>query len=87
LEIFLNNGVAHANCSFTFLFYLKMITTRNASSSEYVSQMVGSWKLISYELFTADSKEKTLILKPHGEIPFGRIIHRIWIHERHTDTT
>lgn len=44
------------------------------SPSNAASQLVGAWKLISYDLFAVGGDEKNPVFKPHGDAPFGRVI-------------
>jgi hypothetical protein len=39
-----------------------------------VLDLVGGWKCISFEVFSSDSPSKTLIAKPHGDSPLGRVL-------------
>jgi hypothetical protein len=38
------------------------------------NQLAGAWKLISFEVFSDDAPGSKPIAKPHGELPFGRIV-------------
>ncbi|CAK3789891.1 Hypothetical predicted protein [Lecanosticta acicola] len=40
---------------------------------EYRDRISGGWKCISYEMFKISGAEKTLVAKPHGETPLGRV--------------
>jgi hypothetical protein len=42
--------------------------------SNQAAQLVGAWKLISYDLFPVKSDENIPMFKPHGHQPFGRAV-------------
>lgn len=41
--------------------------------NEHRTRIAGGWKCVSYEMFDNSGPERTLIAKPHGENPLGRV--------------
>lgn len=41
---------------------------------QHAAQLAGGWKCISFEVFTGTGPNKTLVAKPHGDSPMGRVI-------------
>lgn len=41
---------------------------------KYSAKISGTWKLISWEMFDSEEADKTLLSKPHGDSPLGRVV-------------
>lgn len=41
---------------------------------KHSAQLSGTWKLVSWEMFDSEEAPKTLLAKPHGDSPLGRVV-------------
>lgn len=44
------------------------------SFEKHREKLSGTWKLISWEMFDSEEANKTLLSKPHGDSPLGRVV-------------